>query len=182
MQMDGPLLRGGFQSLSPQACLCDFWAVSQEMGADFAMGPGLLGGCRRESFAVELADLGKYRRMVFRAGLACETVQKFAVHRWSSREAVGRAAAARRVGYIDGFPTGAHEASPRSCGVLMTRWMLGSFYGRFLAMVSGEVLLTSIWVSILVTKVRRNGGLTETLEGRRCRPRVSATFPLTPVR
>lgn len=55
-------------------------------------------------------------------------------------------------------------------------------YGRFLAMVSGGVLLTSIWVSILVTKVRRNGGLTETLKGRRCRPRVSATFPLTPVR
>lgn len=76
MQMDGPLLRGGFQPLSPQARLCDFWAVSQEMGADFAMGPGLLGGCRRESFAVELADLGKYRRMVvFRAGSACETAR-----------------------------------------------------------------------------------------------------------
>ena len=55
-------------------------------------------------------------------------------------------------------------------------------YGRFLAMVSGGALLTSIWMSILVTKVRRNGGLTETLKGRRCRPRVSATFPLTPVR
>ena len=183
VQIDDSLLRGGFRPLSPQACLCDFWAVSQEMGADFAMGPGLLGGCRRESFAVELADLGKCRRMVaFRAGSAYETAQKFAVHRWSSREAVGRAAAARRVGYIDGFPTGAHEASPRSCGVLMTRWMLGSFYGRFLAMMSGGVLLTSIWVSILVTIVRRNGGLTETLKGRRCRPRVSATFPLTPVR
>ena len=36
----------------------------------------LLGGCRRESFAVELADLGKCRRMVaFRAGSACETAQ-----------------------------------------------------------------------------------------------------------
>ena len=56
---------------------------------------------------------------------------KFAVHRRSSREAVGRAAAARCVGYIDGFPTGAHEASPRSCGVLMTRWMLGSFMAAF---------------------------------------------------
>lgn len=55
-------------------------------------------------------------------------------------------------------------------------------YGRFLAMVFGGVLLTSIWVSILMTKVRRNGGQTETLKGRRCRPRVPATFPLTPVR
>ena len=132
MQIDGPLLRGGFRPLSPQARLSDFCALSQEMGADFAMGPGLRGGCRRESFAVELADLGKCRRMVaFRAGSACETVQKFAVHRRSSREAVGRAVAARRVGYIDGFLTGAHEASPRSCGVLMTRWILGSFMAAF---------------------------------------------------
>ena len=55
----------------------DFWAVSQEMGVDFAMGPGLLCGFRRELFAVEIAGLGKRRCWVaFRAGSACETVQK----------------------------------------------------------------------------------------------------------
>ena len=103
------------------------------MGADFAMGPGLLCGFRRGLFAVGLADLGKRRRWVaFRADSACETAQKFAVHRWGLRAAVGRAGVARRAGYIDGFLTGAHEASPRSCGVLMTRWMLGMLYGRFL--------------------------------------------------
>lgn len=119
-------------ALSPQARPCDFWAVSQEMGADFAMGLGLLGGCRRESFAVELADLGKRRRIVaFRAGSACETAQKFAVHRRSSRAAAGQAAAARRAGYVGGFLTGAHEALPRSCGVLMMRWMLGRFMAVF---------------------------------------------------
>ena len=49
------------------------------MGADFAMGPGLLGGFRRGSFAVGFSDLGKRRRLVaFRADLVCETVQKFA--------------------------------------------------------------------------------------------------------
>ena len=55
------------------------WAVSQEMGADFAMGPGLLGGFRRQLFAAGFADLGKRRRIVaFQAGSACETAQKFA--------------------------------------------------------------------------------------------------------
>ena len=153
------------------------------MGADFAMGPGLLCGFRRGLFAVGLADLGKRRRWVaFRADSACETAQKFAVHRWGLRAAVGRAGVARRAGYIDGFLTGAHEASPRSCGVLMTRWMLGMLMAAFLAMVSGGVLLVHISLTILVTKARRNGGLTETLKGRRCRPRVSATFLLTPVR
>ena len=84
-------------------------------------------------FAVGSTDLGKRRRWVaFRADSACEIAQKFAVHRWGLRAAVGRAGAARRAGYIDGFLTGAHEASPRSCGVLMTRWMLGMLYGRFL--------------------------------------------------
>lgn len=54
-----------------------FWAVSQETGADFAMGPGLLGGFRRGLFAVSFSDLGKRRRIVaFRAGSACETAQK----------------------------------------------------------------------------------------------------------
>ena len=54
-----------------------FWTVSQEMGADFAIGPGLLGGFRRGSFAVSFSDLGKRRRVVaFRAGSPCETVQK----------------------------------------------------------------------------------------------------------
>lgn len=186
VQMDGPLLRGGFQPLSPQARLCDFWAVSQETGADFAMGPGLLGGCRWESFAVELADLGKYRRMVvFRAGSAwfglrnrpevCSSQAEFA----GSSGTGGRCKACwlhRRL------------SDWRSRSVAAKLWRADDEvdarqpYGRFLAMVSGGVLLTSIWVSILVTKVRRNGGLTETLKGRRCRPRVSATFPLTPVR
>ena len=57
-----------------------FWAVSQEMGADFAMGPGLLCGFRRELFAVSFSDLGKRRRWVaFRADSACETAQKLQV-------------------------------------------------------------------------------------------------------
>ena len=56
-----------------------FWAVSQEMGADFAMSPGLLGGFRRQLFAAGFADLGKRRRWVaFRADSPCETAQKFA--------------------------------------------------------------------------------------------------------
>lgn len=38
---------------------CGFWAVLQEKGADFAMGPGLLGGFRRELFAVSFSDLGE---------------------------------------------------------------------------------------------------------------------------
>lgn len=55
----------------------EFWAVSQETGADFAMGPGLLCGSQRESFAVGFSDLGKRRRAAaFRAGSACETAQK----------------------------------------------------------------------------------------------------------
>ncbi len=56
---------------------CDFWAVLQETGADFAMGPGLLCGFRRGPFAVGFSDLGKCRRWVaFRADSACETAQK----------------------------------------------------------------------------------------------------------
>lgn len=52
-------------------------AASQEMGADFAMGSGLLGGFWRELFAVGFSDLGKRRRWVaFRADSACETAQK----------------------------------------------------------------------------------------------------------
>lgn len=58
---------------------CEFWAVSQEMGADFAMGPELLGGFRRVLSAVGFSDLGKRRRCVaFRADSLCETAQKFA--------------------------------------------------------------------------------------------------------
>lgn len=54
-----------------------FWVVSQEMGADFAMGSELLGGSRRELFVVGIADLGKRRRRVaFWADSACETAQK----------------------------------------------------------------------------------------------------------
>ena len=54
-----------------------FWTVSQEMGADFAMGPELLGGFRRGSLAVGFSDLGKRRRCVaFRADSACDTAQK----------------------------------------------------------------------------------------------------------
>lgn len=98
--------------------------------------PWVLGFCA--VFAGSCSSLrsptwGKRRRcMAFRADSACETAQKFAVHRRGLRAAVGRAGAARRAGYIDDFPTGVHEASPRSCGVLMTRWMLGMLYGRFL--------------------------------------------------
>ena len=63
--------------LRPWSRPCDFWAVSQEMGADFAMGPGLLCGFRRGLFAVSHSDLGKRRRIVaFRADSACETAQK----------------------------------------------------------------------------------------------------------
>lgn len=63
--------------LRPWSCPRGFWTVSQEMGADFAMGPGLLGGFRRGSFAVGSADLGeRWRCVVFRAGSACETAQK----------------------------------------------------------------------------------------------------------
>ena len=50
------------------------------MGADFAMGPGLLCGFRRGLLAVGFADLGKRRRVAaFRVGSACETAQKLRV-------------------------------------------------------------------------------------------------------
>ena len=63
--------------LRPRSRSCGFWAVSQKMDADFAMGPGLLCGFRRGSFAVGSADLRKRRRWVaFRADSACETAQK----------------------------------------------------------------------------------------------------------
>ena len=53
--------------------------VSQEMGADFAIGPGFLCGFRRGLSAVGFVDLGKRRRVAaFRVSLACETTQKFA--------------------------------------------------------------------------------------------------------
>ena len=56
----------------------DSWTVSQEMGADFAMGPGLLGGSQRRLFTVGFADLGKRRCVAeFRADSTCETAQKF---------------------------------------------------------------------------------------------------------
>lgn len=54
--------------------------ISQEMGADFAMGLGLLGSFRQVSFAVDFGDLGKRRRVVaFWAGSACEIAQKLQV-------------------------------------------------------------------------------------------------------
>lgn len=54
-----------------------FWAVSQEMGADFVMGPWLLCGFRRGLFVVGFTDLGKHRRVAaFQAGSTCETAQK----------------------------------------------------------------------------------------------------------
>ena len=63
--------------LRPRSRPCDFWMVLQETGADFAMGPDLLRGFRRELFTVSFSDLGKRRRIaVFRAGSACETAQK----------------------------------------------------------------------------------------------------------
>ena len=62
---------------SPAGAPRGFWTVSQETGADFAVGPGLLCGFRRRSFAVGFSDLGKLRRYVaFRADSACETAQK----------------------------------------------------------------------------------------------------------
>ena len=61
----------------PRARPRGFWVVPQEMGVDFAMGPGLLCGFRRGLFAAGSADLGKRRRVAaFRAGSACETAQK----------------------------------------------------------------------------------------------------------
>ncbi len=58
----------------------DFWAVPEEMGADFAIGPEFLCGFWRELFAVGSADLGKRRRVVvFRVDSACETAQKLQV-------------------------------------------------------------------------------------------------------
>ena len=55
----------------------DFWAVSQEVGADFAMGLDFCAVFGGGSFAVGSADLGKRRRRTaFRADLACETAQK----------------------------------------------------------------------------------------------------------
>ena len=63
--------------LRPRARPRGFWAVSQEAGADFAAGPGLLCGFRRRSFAVGFSDLGKRLRCTaFRADPACETAQK----------------------------------------------------------------------------------------------------------
>lgn len=147
VQMNGPLLRGGFRCFPRRRAP----ATSGRLSA---------GVVRRR--ARRPREMPAYGGVSGWFGL--RNRPEFAVHRRSSREAVGRAAAARRVGYIDGFLTGAHEVSPRSCSVLMTRWML-ELYGRFLAMVSGGVLLTSIWVGILVIKVRRNGGLTEILKG-----------------
>lgn len=62
--------------LRPWSRPCDFWMVLRETGADFAMGPGLLCGFRRELFAVGSADLGKrWRVAAFRADSPCETVQ-----------------------------------------------------------------------------------------------------------
>ena len=72
-----PRQRWRFLRACPRSRPFDFWAVSQEMGADFAMGPGLLHGFWRGLFAVSFSDLGKRRRVVvFRADLACETAQK----------------------------------------------------------------------------------------------------------
>lgn len=55
----------------------DFWAVLQEMGADFAMGSGLLGGSLRALCGSGSADLGKrWCPEVFRVESACKTAQK----------------------------------------------------------------------------------------------------------
>ena len=72
-----PALALAVAAASPAGASRDFWAVSQEMGVDFAKGPGLLGGFWRELFAVGFSDLGKRRRGVaFRADSPCETAQK----------------------------------------------------------------------------------------------------------
>lgn len=63
--------------LRPWSRPCGFRVVLQEMGPDFAMGPGLLCGFRRGLLAAGSTDLGKRRCCVaFRAGSACETAQK----------------------------------------------------------------------------------------------------------
>lgn len=55
----------------------DFWTVLQEMGADFAMGSGLLGGSLRALCGSGSADLGKrWCPEVFRVESACKTAQK----------------------------------------------------------------------------------------------------------
>lgn len=77
---------------------CDFWAVSQETGADFVMGPGLLDGFRRVLSAIGFVDLGKrWRRAAFRVGSACETVQKSQMGLASGKG--GAANAAKRAGF-----------------------------------------------------------------------------------
>ena len=56
-----------------------FWTVPQEMGADFAIGPGPLGGFRQGLFAAGSVDLGqRWHVVAFRADSACETAKKFA--------------------------------------------------------------------------------------------------------
>ena len=57
-----------------------FWAVSQEMGADFAMSLDFCAVFDGGLFAAGSADLGKCRRRAaFRADSACETAQKLQV-------------------------------------------------------------------------------------------------------
>lgn len=64
-------------SLSTPPIPPDFWTVLQEMGADFAMGSGLLGGSLRALCGSGSADLGKrWCPEVFRVESACKTAQK----------------------------------------------------------------------------------------------------------
>lgn len=61
----------------PAVAPCGFWAVSQEMGADFAMGSGLLGGFRGALCSSDSADLGKrWSCIAILAEFACKTAQK----------------------------------------------------------------------------------------------------------
>lgn len=61
----------------PAGAPLGFWALLQEMGADFAMGPELLGGFPQVLCESDFADLGKrWRSEAFRAEFACKTAQK----------------------------------------------------------------------------------------------------------
>lgn len=61
----------------PAAAPRGFWALLQEMGADFAMGSGLLGGFRGALCGIDSDDLGKrWSCVAFQAESTCKTAQK----------------------------------------------------------------------------------------------------------
>lgn len=61
----------------PAAAPRGFWALLQEMGADFAMGSGLLGGFRGALRGIDSDDLGKrWSCVAFQAESTCKTAQR----------------------------------------------------------------------------------------------------------